>query len=170
MDDDEPAETASAPAPSNTTPPVPRRASSIKFTGLAAATSTAVPSKGRSSIDLGSNRASLDVSPANRRVSTSGNMRHSFLQSVPLLEGLAEEQIPRLVCRLVEQIHKPGDYIVKIGETADSMYFIMEGEVSCHKGGDELMRLKEGSFFGESCLEGDQANRTLRKCAAAAAK
>ena len=38
--------------------------------------------------------------------------------------------------------YKSGDFIVSMGEPADSLYFIKEGEVSCHQGGEELVRLR----------------------------
>ena len=44
-----------------------------------------------------------------------------------------------------------GEYIVEMGEEAESLFLVLSGEVTCHRdGGDkELIRLKEGDFFGE---------------------
>ena len=60
---------------------------------------------------------------------------------------------PRL--QVMEELdYTDGQYVVQMGETADALYFVKEGEVVCHqrdKGSDksaDLMRLKKGGVFG----------------------
>ena len=44
-----------------------------------------------------------------------------------------------------------------MGEVADALYFVKQGELVCHTGGGgedkDKIRLKQGAVFGESCLE-----------------
>ena len=53
-----------------------------------------------------------------------------------------------------------GQYVVQMGETADALYFVKEGEVVCHqrdKGSDksaDLMRLKKGGVFDDDQIDG----------------
>ena len=46
-----------------------------------------------------------------------------------------------------------------MGEPADALYFVKEGYLSCHKGGEELIRLGPSDFFGESALKESNALR-----------
>ena len=65
--------------------------------------------------------------------------RLEFLRSIPFLQGLTDSQLRAVSSELKEEHHKQGDYIVKMGDTADCLYFIRQGDVSCHHGGEELM-------------------------------
>jgi len=79
----------------------------------------------------------------------------NFLKSVELLSPLSDEQRSQLG-NVMEEIRVPdGQYIVKMGEQADSMFFIKSGEVVVHQGDEkgDMMRMNQGQFFGESCLE-----------------
>ena len=89
--------------------------------------------------------------------------RLEFLRSIPFLQGLTDSQLRAVSSELKEEHHKQGDYIVKMGDTADCLYFIRQGDVSCHHGGEELMGLQEGAFFGEACLEAGADLEATRK-------
>ena len=57
-----------------------------------------------------------------------------------------------------------GEYIVEIGDAAECLFLVLADEVVCHRSGgdEELMRLKQGDFFGESCLkETDEERQRL---------
>jgi len=78
-----------------------------------------------------------------------------FLKSVSLTSALTNEQRSRLADAMEELTYKDEQMMVKMGDVADALFFIKSGEVSCH-GADakhEIMRMKTGDCFGESCLE-----------------
>ena len=78
-----------------------------------------------------------------------------FLTNVPDLQGLEESQISKIANVMEAKDFSDGEYIVSKNEEADSLYLILSGEVVCHsEGGDEeMLRLSEGQFFGESALK-----------------
>jgi cGMP-dependent protein kinase len=83
----------------------------------------------------------------------------SFLKTVSILAPLTDEQRGSLTGHLEECAYSDGEYIVSSGQAADALYIVKAGEVVCHvKDEDtgkskELMRLKEGQFFGESAFD-----------------
>ena len=54
-----------------------------------------------------------------------------------------------------EIVFGDGEYVVTMGDIADALFFIKSGEVACHQGDDkgDILRMKTGDVFGESCLE-----------------
>ena len=78
-----------------------------------------------------------------------------FLTNVPDLQGLEESQISKIANVMEARDFADGEYIVSKNDDADSLYLILSGEVVCHsEGGDEeMLRLSEGQFFGESALK-----------------
>jgi cGMP-dependent protein kinase len=92
----------------------------------------------------------------------------NFLKTVEILSPLTDAQRADLASVMEELDYTDGQYVVQMGETADALYFVKEGEVVCHqrdKGSDksaDLMRLKKGGVFGESCLE-PSAKDAVRK-------
>lgn len=82
---------------------------------------------------------------------------NEFLQSVPILKELNEEERLKLCDALVPRLYKDGDVIVKQGDPADGMYFLEQGEATVRvksKDGKEeqVNTLKRGSYFGELAL------------------
>jgi monovalent cation:H+ antiporter, CPA1 family len=75
---------------------------------------------------------------------------------VPLLSGLSVEVLELVVEQTMSVGFKPGDSVMIEGESGDSMFIIIHGVVSVYKGGDLIAELKEGDFFGEMALLGDQ--------------
>ncbi len=59
--------------------------------------------------------------------------------------------IMRIAQHMYPKIGMPGDYICKVGEFADEMYFIKQGEVEvlATDGTTRLAVLKPGAYFGE---------------------
>ena len=86
-------------------------------------------------------------------VSTRLDTTERFLESVALISDLSATQRAELANHFVTQAWEQGEAIVEMGDAANSLFLIKEGEVSCTQGsGPELVRLKRGEFFGESCL------------------
>jgi monovalent cation:H+ antiporter-2, CPA2 family len=69
----------------------------------------------------------------------------------PLFEGLSPEQREVLVLHFEPHTAQPGDRIIRAGDKADSVYFIVDGQVEVGVG-DRRIKLGPGDFFGEMAL------------------
>jgi len=80
-----------------------------------------------------------------------------FLKAVSILSPLTDDQRMQIADKMTEQTFSAGEYVVEEGAAADSLFFVKQGELVCTKmegsSKKELMRVKEGGVFGESCLE-----------------
>jgi len=79
----------------------------------------------------------------------------SFLDSVPILKGLSDEQKLEMAGALKEKEYQSGSNVICEGDEGDKFYLIREGEVKCTKAGvaEEISRrLVRGDFFGELAL------------------
>ena len=84
------------------------------------------------------------------------------LPLVPLFSSLDEDRLRMLIERvkLVELVD--GEVLFAEGEVGETLYVVAGGEVAVEKGGVEVARLGEGTFFGEIALVTDQArNATI---------
>lgn len=87
-----------------------------------------------------------------------------LIQMVPMFQSLSEETAILLGEHATVVTFIPGDTVIKQGEKGDALYIISKGtvEVSCHRNGgkDQLLaELREGDFFGEMALLGDQIRK-----------
>jgi voltage-gated potassium channel len=73
----------------------------------------------------------------------------SMIARVPLFAELDAAEIADIMELLRAQVARPGEVIVREGETAHSMYFIAEGRVDVALKKREPARLGPGQFFGE---------------------
>ena len=86
------------------------------------------------------------------------NVNLKILQSVPLFESLSEVEMMTVADSLKEKDYTKGEHIVKQNDHGHDMYILKTGEVVVTKSfgeGEppkELVRMKEGSFFGERAL------------------
>jgi len=71
-----------------------------------------------------------------------------LVSKVPLFSNLNAEQIAEIVILLKPLVLPPRHAIIRMGETADSMYFIVTGRVEIETHPVPLF-LKEGDYFGE---------------------
>lgn len=71
-----------------------------------------------------------------------------LVSKVPLFSNLNAEQIAEIVVLLKPLVLPPRHAIIRMGESAESMYFIVTGRVEIEAQPDPLI-LKEGDFFGE---------------------
>ncbi len=91
-------------------------------------------------------------------MAASNNIESYFLSESPLFNGLAEEQIKRLVELAELQEYGAGEIIVVEGSPGDALYLLYDGEIAvCTKNeaGEtvELASLHDkGAFFGEIAL------------------
>ena len=82
---------------------------------------------------------------------------------VPLLRGLSSEVLEMIVEQTMSVGFKPGDAVMTEGERGDSMFIIIHGVVSVYKAGELIAELKEGDFFGEMALLGEQVRTATVK-------
>ena len=82
---------------------------------------------------------------------------------VPLLRGLSSEVLELIVEQTMSVGFKPGDAVMTEGERGDSMFIIIHGVVSVYKAGELIAELKEGDFFGEMALLGEQVRTATVK-------
>eukprot|EP01135_Chromosphaera_perkinsii_P006582 Nk52_evm7s553 gene=Nk52_evmTU7s553 len=83
----------------------------------------------------------------------------SFIESVPLLEGLDPYERAKIADSLKEERFEEGEKIIRQGEVGSDMYFVLEGQVrvsihklSCEDEEHEISILHEGQYFGELAL------------------
>jgi glutaminase len=74
-----------------------------------------------------------------------------------LCAGLSAADLAHLQSRVVHSRHEPGDCIVRCGDAADGLYFLLRGEVSVvvalpQGGSKRLSTLTAGMAFGELAL------------------
>lgn len=79
-----------------------------------------------------------------------------LLDLVPLLRGLSSEILDLLVDKTMALRFKPGDVVMTEGKSGDHMLIIIHGAVSVYRDRKLIAELKEGDFFGEMALLGDQ--------------
>ncbi|MDF1562310.1 MAG: cyclic nucleotide-binding domain-containing protein [Deltaproteobacteria bacterium] len=82
---------------------------------------------------------------------------HRFLPRTPFFGGLNEDQLGRVMDRLVERRFAVGEEVFHEGDRGQAMYVIERGElVACQAKTNgcrvKLMRLLPGDFFGETSL------------------
>ena len=80
-----------------------------------------------------------------------------LLHSIPLFEGLSEEDLAALASALKIRTFKAGTMIFAHGDAGDAMYIVDSGDVNIHLPGDSSNRislkdLARGEFFGELSL------------------
>ncbi|KPK30065.1 MAG: hypothetical protein AMK69_04495 [Nitrospira bacterium SG8_3] len=79
------------------------------------------------------------------------------LRGIQIFEGLSVSELAAIASVTEEVVHPLGTVVIKEGETGETMYMIIEGEVSVNKsqeGGSqiELDRILAGDYFGEMAL------------------
>lgn len=75
----------------------------------------------------------------------------TLVSSVPFFEHLPASRIAEIASSLEPRSASRGEAIIRQGDPADGMYFLIEGECDVMIG-DKPIRLKDGDFFGEMAL------------------
>jgi monovalent cation:H+ antiporter-2, CPA2 family len=97
--------------------------------------------------DLDSARRQAEAKAAAHKTFTPEELVDRF----PLFEGLTPEQREVLVLHFEPHTAQPGERIIRSGDKADTVYFIVAGEVEVAVG-NRRIKLGAGDFFGEMAL------------------
>ena len=97
--------------------------------------------------DLDSARRQTEAKAAAHKTFTPEELAERF----PLFEGLTPEQREVLVVHFEPRTAQPGERIIRAGEKADAVYFVVDGQVEVAVG-DRRIKLGPGDFFGEMAL------------------
>ena len=76
--------------------------------------------------------------------------------TVPLLSGLPAEVLQLVTEQTLAVNYSPGDVVITEGDRDDALYLIIHGAVGVYKNGELVAELRDGDFFGEMALLGDQ--------------
>lgn len=95
----------------------------------------------------------------------------SLLREIDLFSSLSDRALGELIPLTSTIEVKPGHVIFNEGDVGDAMYMILSGEVRISKnihgvGEEALAFLKEGAYFGEMALVGDESVRSASAIAA----
>ncbi|MFI5298729.1 MAG: DUF1003 domain-containing protein [Polyangiales bacterium] len=87
--------------------------------------------------------------------------RVSLLRTIPMFQGLGEEDLEVLAASLVTRRYPAGSIIFSQGDPGDTMYIVASGDVNIHLPGEASRRvsLKDislGEYFGELALFDDK--------------
>jgi CRP-like cAMP-binding protein len=74
------------------------------------------------------------------------------LRTFQLFRKLDKITLTRIANQLRPVHFKAGQYVLRVGEPGESMYFINSGRVAAVVGGKELPAMKRGQFFGEIAI------------------
>ena len=84
-----------------------------------------------------------------------------LLRSIPIFEGLAEDDLRHLAALTVSRRYKAGEIIFNQGDSGTEMYIVAEGHVNIHLPGEASRRVSlkdiaRGEYFGELALFDDK--------------
>ena len=80
-------------------------------------------------------------------------MKSNLLKAIPILEGLADEELDSLANEFVDSHYPKGAHLFKSGEQSDALYVIDQGFVRLiGSNGRSLATLGHGSLLGEDAL------------------
>lgn len=89
-------------------------------------------------------------------------MDTSRLKSLPLFEGVSDEDLDKIAPFVSEVSVSEGKHLVDEGDYAYEFMAIEEGEAEVVRGDETLATLKDGDYFGEiGLLEDDRRNATV---------
>jgi len=85
-------------------------------------------------------------------IDTDARAWSNVLDEVPLFASLSRRQLNKVAAAGRIRRIPPETAIVRAGESGDSLYVILEGEVSIRRRGLRSLSLGRGAFFGELAL------------------
>jgi uncharacterized membrane protein len=92
---------------------------------------------------------------------TAAVSRTELLRSIPMFEGLGDDDLEALASSLVEKKLKAGEMIFHQGDSGSEMYIVADGHVNIHLPGEASRRVSlkdiaRGEYFGELALFDDK--------------
>jgi CPA2 family monovalent cation:H+ antiporter-2 len=101
-------------------------------------------------------RLKHDLDSVRRRAETKAAAHKTFtpeelVDRFPLFEDLSPEQREVLVLHFEPRTAQPGERIIRAGDKADTVYFVVDGQVEVAVG-NRRIKLGAGDFFGEMAL------------------
>lgn len=89
----------------------------------------------------------------------------SILRDIDIFKSLSDTALTEIIPLTSTTEFKPGQHIFKEGDAGDALYLVLSGEVRISKnipgvGEEALAFLKDGSYFGEMALVGDESVRS----------
>jgi CRP-like cAMP-binding protein len=95
----------------------------------------------------------------------------SILREIDIFKTLSDNALMEIIPLTSTVEYKPGNHVFKEGDTGDALYLVLSGEVRISKnihgvGEEALAFLKEGSYFGEMSLVGEESARSASAIAA----
>ena len=91
--------------------------------------------------------------PESLRTEVELSLKKEFIEGIPLFREASEKFIVEIALKLELIVVTPGATLLKAGDTANEMYFIISGDLEVlNKEGAVIAALKEGDFFGEIAL------------------
>ncbi|MCA8838372.1 MAG: protein kinase [Gammaproteobacteria bacterium] len=86
---------------------------------------------------------------------------HNALRRLHFFANFKDDEIQEMLDNSSWIKHKPGDRIIREGDTDNSFYIVITGEVDVYKGDIRISQLREGDSFGEmGFMGGARVNRT----------
>ncbi len=95
----------------------------------------------------------------------------SILRKIDVFKTLSDSALLEIIPLTSTVEFKPGNSVFREGDKGDALYLVLSGEVRISKnihgvGEEALAFLKEGSYFGEMALVGDESVRSASAIAA----
>jgi len=85
------------------------------------------------------------------------------LKEIGIFKGLSVGELAAIASVSEEVVYAPDETVIKEGETGETMYMIVEGELSVFKHGTEIDQFSAGESFGEMALiEDELRSATIR--------
>ena len=78
--------------------------------------------------------------------------KYEFLRNRPIFAVADDKILMEMAGSLTEKDVLKGSTIIRKGDVADAVFFLVSGKVRVHDGNHVLSRLKSGQVFGEFAL------------------
>lgn len=85
----------------------------------------------------------------------------NLLRGLPIFDGLGDGELRKIARLFTQKLYRPGELIFKKGDSGDSAFVVMRGQIDIHleETGKPIAAIQSGKIFGELALL-DGANRT----------